>query len=303
LRVVDVAISGARGLVGTSLGRELQAAGHRVLRLERGGVTAGDAIGWDPVAGVIDAPALEGVDVVVHLAGEGIAAKRWSEEQKQRILQSREQSTSLLARAIADLERKPRVFISASGVHYYGNDRGDEVLTEDSTRGEGFLADVAERWERATQPASDAGIRTVMMRSGIVLAAHGGTLQRLLLPFKLGIGGRIGTGDQWMSWITLTDEVRAIIHAIDTESLRGPTNFTTPDPVVNREFTQTLGRVLHRPTVLPTPLLPLRARYGSELVDSLLLGSQRAVPSRLESSGYEFRHPTLEVALPAALGY
>jgi uncharacterized protein len=296
---VNVAISGASGLVGTALARELRTAGHRVLRLQRGGVTEGDAIGWDPETGLIDAAAFEGVDAVVHLAGEGIAEKRWSEPQKQRILQSRVKGTALLAGAVASRDRKPRVFVSASGVHYYGNDRGDEVLTEDSARGQGFLADVAEQWEAATETASAAGIRTVSMRSGIVLAAHGGTLKRLLLPFKIGAGGRIGTGEQWMSWIALADEVGAIMHAIETESLRGPANFTAPNPVVNREFVETLGHVLHRPTLLPTPLLPLRAWYGNELVEALLLGSQRAMPARLQECGYEFRYPTLEAALRA----
>jgi uncharacterized protein len=301
-RIVDVVVSGASGLIGTALRAELHRVGHRVLRLQRGGVTDGDEIGWDPDAGLIDAPALEGVDAVVHLAGEGIAEKKWTEEQKQRILQSRERGTSLLASAIASRERKPRVFVSASGMHYYGNNRGDEVLTEDSAAGDGFLANVVKMWEGATKPAVDAGIRTVLMRSGIVLSARGGTLQRLLLPFKLGLGGRVGSGKQWMSWIVLDDEVGAIMHAIDNESLRGPANFVAPTPVVNREFTETLGHVLHRPTFLPTPLAPLKMVYGSELVESLLLGSQRVTPARLEASGYRFRCPTLEDGLRAVLG-
>jgi uncharacterized protein (TIGR01777 family) len=298
---MDVVVSGASGLIGTALTRRLRATGHRVVWLQRGGVTDGDVIGWDPARGLIDAPALEGFDAVVHLAGEGIAAKRWSEAQKQRIRDSREKGTSLLAGAIASREHKPRVFVSASGVHYYGNDRGDEVLTEESAPGDGFLADVAKAWEAATEPAAYAGIRTVMMRSGIVLSPHGGTLPRLLLPFKLGLGGRIASGNQWMSWIMLDDEVGAILHAIEMESLRGPVNFVSPTPVVNREFTETLGRVLHRPTILPTPLLPLKAVYGDELVESLLLASQRAVPARLEASGYQFRYSTLEDGLRAAL--
>ena len=297
---MDVVISGASGLIGTALSRELRRSGHRVLRLQRGGITAGDDIGWDPQAGLIDAPAFEGVDAVVHLAGEGIGDKRWTEEQKDRILQSRVKGTSVLSGAIASREQKPRVFVSGSAIGYYGS-RGDEVLTEDSTPGDDFLAGVVQRWEAETQPAVDAGIRTVNMRSGIVLAEHGGVLKRLLLPFKLGAGGRVGSGKQWMSWITLEDEVGAIMYAIESESLRGPVNLVAPTPVVNAEFTSTLGKVLHRPTVLPTPLLPLKLVYGSELVELLLLVSQRVTPTRLEESGYTFLHPTLEAGLRAVL--
>jgi uncharacterized protein (TIGR01777 family) len=271
-----------------------------VLRLKRGGITDGDDIGWDPSAGLIDAPALEGVDAVVHLAGEGISEKKWSDEQKQRIRDSRVRGTSVLAGAIASRERKPRVFVSGSAIGYYGN-RGDEVLTEDSAPGDGFLADVAHEWEAETKPAIDAGIRTVHIRTGIVLAAHGGALQRLLLPFKLGLGGRIGSGKQWMSWVTLADEVNAIMHAIGTESLAGAVNVVAPSPVVNAEFTDTLGGVLHRPTLLPTPLFPLKAIYGAELVESLLLASQRVKPTRLEATGFTFRNPTLEDGLRAVL--
>ena len=297
---MDVVISGASGLIGTALSSELRRAGHRVLRLKRGGVTAGDDIGWDPQAGLIDAPAFEGVDAVVHLAGEGIGDKRWTDEQKDRILRSRVKGTSVLSGAIASREHKPRVFVSGSAIGYYGS-RGDEVLTEDSTPGDDFLAGVVQRWEAETQPAVDAGIRTVNIRSGIVLAEHGGVLKRLLLPFKLGAGGRVGSGKQWMSWITLEDEVGAIMHAIESESLRGPVNLVAPTPVVNAEFTSTLGKVLHRPTVLPTPLLPLKLVYGSELVELLLLVSQRVTPTRLETSGYMFRHPTLEAGLRSVL--
>ena len=194
------------GSSGARCSDELHRAGHRVLRLKRGGITDGDDIGWDPAAGLIDAPALEGVDAVVHLAGEGISEKKWSDEQKRRILDSRVRGTSVLAGAIASRERKPSVFVSGSAIGYYGN-RGDEVLTEDSAPGDDFLAGVVQAWEAETKPAIDAGIRTVHIRTGIVLAAHGGVLQRLLLPFKLGLGGRVGSGKQWMSWVTLADEV------------------------------------------------------------------------------------------------
>jgi uncharacterized protein (TIGR01777 family) len=297
---MDVVVSGASGLIGSALSDELHRAGHRVLRLKRGGITDGDDIGWDPSAGLIDAPALEGVDAVVHLAGEGISEKKWSDEQKRRILDSRVRGTSVLAGAIASRERKPSVFVSGSAIGYYGN-RGDEVLTEDSAPGDDFLAGVVQAWEAETKPAVDAGIRTVHIRTGIVLAAHGGVLQRLLFPFKLGLGGRVGSGKQWMSWVTLADEVNAIMHAIGTETLSGAVNVVAPSPVVNAEFTDTLGGVLHRPTVLPTPLFPLKAIYGAELVESLLLASQRVKPTRLEATGYTFRNPTLEDGLRAVL--
>ncbi len=257
---MDVVISGAGGLIGSALTNRLASEGHRVLRLKRGGITQGDDIAFDPQAGSIDADALEGVDAVVHLAGEGIAEHRWTDEQKQKIRDSRESGTALVASAIASRERKPRVFVSASAIGYYGSDRGDEILTEESAPGTDFLADVVKIWEAATAPAADAGARTVMIRSGIVLAAHGGTLKRMVLPFKAGLGGRIGSGKQWMSWIMLDDEVGAIMHAIDNDSVRGPVNAVAPTPVTNADFTATLGQVLHRPTLLPTPLLPLKLR-------------------------------------------
>jgi uncharacterized protein (TIGR01777 family) len=298
---MDVAISGASGLIGTALSASLRADGHRVLRLARGGVTGTDAIGWDPEAGRIDAPALEGIDAVVHLAGEGIAEKRWTDEQKQRIRESRVRGTAVLAGAIASRERKPKVFVSASAIGYYGN-RGDEILTEAAAPGDDFLAEVCVAWEAETTPASEAGVRTVLMRNGIVLDAHGGALAQMLLPFKLGVGGRQGSGKQWMSWITLADEIGAIRHAIDHDSVRGAVNGVAPNPVTNAEFAATLGHVLHRPTVLPTPMLPLKLRYGGELVESLLLVSQRVEPAQLEATGYEFGAATLEAGLREVLG-
>jgi uncharacterized protein (TIGR01777 family) len=297
---MDVLISGASGLIGQALAQSLTTSGHRVLRLRRGGATNGDEIAWDLDKGLIDAPALEGLDAVVHLAGEGIGEKRWSDEQKRRILESRTRGTSLLVGALASRERKPRVLVSASAIGYYG-DRGDEVLIETSAPGVDFLADVCTQWEAATAPASDAGIRTVNVRTGIVLSRQGGALSRMLLPFKLGVGGRIGSGRQYMSWVSIDDEVGAIRHAIDNDTVRGALNATGPNPVTNAEFTATLGRVLHRPTVLPTPLAPLKLRYGPELVSSLLLFSQRVMPEKLQMTGYEFRHPSLEAALRAVL--
>jgi len=297
---MQVAISGSSGLIGAALAASLTRDGHRVLRLRRGGVTDGDEIGWDPQGGRIDAPALEGVDAVVHLAGESIGAHRWSDEQKRRIEESRVRGTAVLAAAIASRERKPRVFVSGSAIGVYGN-RGDEILTEDSRPGDDFLANVVRKWEAETQPAIDAGVRTVLLRTGIVLARSGGALTRMLTPFKLGLGGRLGSGKQWMSWIALEDEVRAIRHVIETEACSGPVNATSPNPVTNLEFTKTLGDVLGRPTVLPTPLLPLKLLYGAELVESLLLFSQRVMPARLEASGFTFAQPVLDGALRSVL--
>lgn len=298
---MDVLISGAGGLIGTALRRALAARGDRVVTLKRGAISGGDVVGWDLDQRTIDAPALEGLDAVVHLAGEGIGEKKWSDEQKRRILESRTKGTELLVGALATRERKPRVLVSASAIGYYGN-RGDEVLTETSAPGDDFLAHVCEQWEACTTPAADAGIRTVNARTGIVLAPKGGALGRMLTPFKLGLGGRIGNGRQYMSWVAIDDEVGAILHAIDHDTVRGPMNVTAPNPVPNAEFTSTLGKVLHRPTVLPTPLAPLKVIYGGELVESLLLYSQRVQPAVLEATGYTFRHPTLEGALRAVLG-
>jgi uncharacterized protein len=297
---MQVAITGATGLIGRALSSSLRADGHRVLQFRRGGVTAGDVIGWDPDAGRIDAPALEGIDAVVHLAGEGIGERRWTDEQKRRIRDSRVRGTAVLAAAVASRERKPHVLVSASAIGYYG-DRGSEVLTEESTPGSDFLAQLCVAWEAETAPAAAAGVRTVLTRSGIVLDAHGGALARMLLPFKLGIGGRQGSGRQWMSWIALADEIGAFRYAIDHDSLRGPVNLVAPNPVTNAEFAETLGRVLHRPTFLPTPMLAVKLRFGAELVETMLLASQRVVPARLESAGYRFARAALEDALRAVV--
>jgi len=297
---VDVAVTGSHGLVGSALVPALEHAGHRVVRIVRGTPSGRDELSWDPRAGVVDAAGLDGVDAVVHLAGAGIGDKPWTPERKRLILESRTQGTELLARTLAGLVHETAVLISASGVDYYGP-HGDEKLTEQSPRGTGFLAQVCARWEEATKPAEEAGIRVVRMRTGPVLSASGGLLGRLLLPFRLGLGGRVGTGEQYFSWIALDDHVAAIRHHLAHGESAGVYNHTAPSPVTNRELTQTLGRVLHRPTRIPTPLLPLKLRYGSELVDELLLTGQRVVPARLEAAGYRFAHPTLEEALRAAL--
>jgi uncharacterized protein (TIGR01777 family) len=295
-----VLVTGSHGLIGSALIAALRARGDEVTRLVRSASPGPGEARWDPEGGEIDAAALEGHDAVVHLAGEGIGEQKWTDEQKRRIMESRRKGTTLLAEAVARLAAKPSVLVSASGINFYG-DRGDEELTEESPPGHGFLTDVVKAWEDATQPASDAGIRVVRMRSGIVLDPKSGALGRMLLPFKLGLGGPVGKGTQWWSWIALDDEVGAILHVLGDASLSGPVNFTSPQPVRQREFAAALGEVLHRPTLLPTPLFPLRLRYGSELVRELLLFSQRVLPARLTASGYGFRYPDVTSALRAAV--
>ncbi|MFM7618037.1 MAG: TIGR01777 family oxidoreductase [Actinomycetes bacterium] len=300
---MDIAVTGSNGLIGSALIRSLEADGHSVRRLVRGGSTGAGRVAWDPAAGTIDAVGLEGVDAVVHLAGEGIGERRWTPEQKQRILESRTLGTDLIARTIAGLPTPPRVLVSASAVGWYGGQRGDEVLTEASAAPAtpDFLARVCVDWEAATAPAEAAGIRTVHLRTGIVLTPSGGALGRMVTPFKLGLGGRIGSGKQWMSWISIDDEVGAIRHALTTEGLAGAVNATAPEPVTNAGFTKALGAAVHRPTILPTPLTPLRAVYGRELVDALLVGGQRVFPAALEASGYTFAHRDLASGLRAVL--
>jgi uncharacterized protein len=297
---VDVAVTGSHGFVGSALVPALRRAGHRVVRLVRGQPKSADELGWDPEAGTVDAAGLEGIGGVVHLAGAGIGDKRWTDARKRLILESRTKGTTLLARTLAQLARPPSVLVSASATGYYG-DRGDEPLDEQSAPGNDFVAGVCVQWEAATAPAADAGIRVARTRSGIILGREGGVFPRMLLPFRLGLGGRMGSGRQYMSWISIDDEVGAILHALVQERVAGPVNLTGPRPVTNAEFTKTLGRVLHRPTAIPTPLLPLRALYGSELVQHLLVEGQRVLPKQLEQTGYEFARPTLEEALRAVV--
>lgn len=301
---MEIAVTGSNGLIGSALITALEADGHAVRRLVRGGTSGPGRVAWDPMAGTIDAAGLEGVDAVVHMAGEGIGEKKWSPEQKQRILESRTKGTDLIARTVAGLSTKPAVLVSASAIGWYGGQRGDEVLTEASAAPEpaDFLAGVCAAWEAATAPAEAVGIRTVHLRTGIVLTPSGGALGRMITPFKLGLGGRIASGKQWMSWISIDDEVGAIRHAIATDGLAGPVNATAPEPATNAEFTKTLGSVLHRPTLLPTPLAPLRAVYGRELVQTLLVDGQRVLPTALEASGYAFAHRDLAAALRAVTG-
>jgi uncharacterized protein len=294
-----VAVTGSHGLIGTALVERLTADGHTVVRLVRNAPSAPDEVRWDPNAGEIDGPALEGLDAAVHLAGEGVAEKRWSAAQKARILDSRVNGTTTLATALAALAAKPTVLVSGSAIGYYG-ERGDEVLTEESSRGTGFLSGVCEAWEGATAPAEAAGIRVVHIRTGVVLTERGGALKRQLPLFKLGVGGRLASGRQWMSWISLDDEVGAIVHAITTPSLSGGLNLTAPNPVTNRDFTKAMGRAVHRPTVLPVPKLGLNLILGSELTGDLL-ASARIIPAKLTESGYRHVHPTIDDALGAVV--
>lgn len=294
-----VLVSGSSGLIGSAVVDGLVGRGHQVVRLVRRPARAGE-VQWDPGREALDPGALTGVDAVVHLAGEPIGAKRWSPAQKQRILDSRVKGTRLLAQTIARLDPRPRVFVSGSAVGYYGL-RGDEILTEASSPGSGFLAEVTGQWEAATLAAEQAGIRTVHLRTGIVVSARGGAMGRMLPLFKLGLGGRLGRGDQWWSWITLEDEVGIIIHALTEESLRGPVNATAPNPATNREFTKVLARVLGRPAVLPVPRLALALVMGSELTREVILAGQRVLPTAAEASGYQFISPELEPGLRRVL--
>ena len=297
-----VAITGASGFIGSALAASLRASGDEVVRFVRRAAGAPDEASWDPAAGTIDQPALQGVDAVVHLAGEGIGERRWSAAQKQRILSSRVDGTRLIASTLAAMHERngaAPVLVNASAVGYYGL-RGDEVLTEESPAGTGFLADVVKAWEAATQPASDAGVRVVRLRSGIVLGRHG-ALGRMLPFFKLGIGGPLGSGRQWWPWIALDDVIGLIRHAIATPSLSGPMNVTSPNPARNKDVARALGRVLRRPAVVPVPAFALSLLMGRELTHEVILAGQRAVPEVALANGYRFVHSELEPALRAAV--
>lgn len=299
-RTMKVLVSGASGMLGNAVCSLLSTGGHDVVRLVRREARGAGEVQWDPAAGRLDAQALQGVDAVVHLAGENIAARRWSDEQKARILDSRVQGTTLIAQALASLDVKPSVFVCASAVGYYGS-RGDEQLDETSAAGSGFLADVCKAWETACQPARDAGIRTVNLRFGAILSPQGGALAKMLLPFKLGAGGRLGSGEQFMSWIAIDDAAGAVLHALTHDELSGPVNAVAPQPVTNVAYTKALGRVLGRPTIFPMPGFAARLAFG-ELADELLLASQRAVPDKLLASGFTFDEPEVEGALRSLLG-
>ena len=295
---MKILVSGSHGLVGKALVRSLTADGHEVVRLVRGERAIGSPdVEWQPEQGRIDAGRLEGVDGVVHLAGENIASGRWTAEKKRAIRESRVKGTTLLSDALAHLSPPPSVFLSASAIGYYGN-RADELLTEKSApdKGKDFLAGVCSEWEAATRPAAENGIRTVCTRFGIILDPNEGALAKMLPPFRMGIGGRIGDGKQWMSWIALDDVVNGLKFVIEDESIKGAVNFVAPNPVRNAEFTKTLGRVLSRPTFFPVPAFGARFAFG-EMADALLLSSQRVAPSVLAHKGFRFSWPTLEPAL------
>ena len=290
-----VAITGSSGLVGSRLRHALGRAGHDARRIVRSRQEAGDNdVYWQPREGTIDIERLEGTDCVVHLAGENVFG-RWTEAKKERIMQSRKQGTELLSEALADLDEPPEAFLSASAVGYYGP-RGDEWVDETADRGEGFLADVCEAWERATDPAREAGIRTMNYRIGLVLSSDGGALGMMTTPFKLGLGGRIGSGDQYMSWIHTSDLVEAMQFGLFESDLEGPVNAVAPNPVTNETFTDTLGDVLNRPTFVPVPKFAARLAFG-EMADETLLVGQRVEPRKLREAGFEWQFDQLEEAL------
>jgi uncharacterized protein len=299
LCVRTIAISGASGFVGRALTEHLRARGDSVRPLVRGASADAGAIVWDPELGTIDAPSLEGVDAVVHLAGESIAAGRWTDAQKRRIRDSRIRGTGTLASALASLGRPPAVLVSASAVGIYG-DRGNELLDESAAAGTDFLSEVALAWEAAAAPARGAGIRVAHPRLGVVLDPAGGALAKMLLPFKLGVGGKLGSGAQWMSWVALSDAVRALAFAIDTTSLSGPFNVTAPAPVTNAEFTRALAAALHRPALFGVPAFAARMAFG-EMADAALLASTRAIPARLVAAGFRFEWPELGPCLARLL--
>jgi len=291
---MKVVVSGANGMVGTALEALLTACGDSVRRLVRHPASDADAT-WDPAKGDLDVRVFEEADAVVHLAGDPIGEGRWTAEKKQRIRDSRSHGTRLLASALARATKRPRVLVSASAVGFYG-DRGDALLDESSSLGPGFLADVSREWEEATRPAFDAGVRVVIARFGFILSAKGGGLKQMLPPFRLGVGGPLGGGRQWLSWVALDDVAAALAHALAHDSLRGPVNVVAPNPVTNKEFTRLLGHVLGRPTVLPMPGFAVRALFG-EMGVELLLASQRVSSKKLEASGFAFTYPSLEGAL------
>ena len=293
---MKILVSGSHGLVGKALINSLTTDGHEVLKLVRNARAFGaPEIEWHPNQGQIDAAHLEGFDVVVHLAGESIASGRWTDSKKRAIRESRVKGTTLLREVLAQLSRPPSVFLSASAIGYYGN-RGDELLTEQSAPGEDFLSSVCIEWENATKPAIEKGIRTIHTRFGVILDPEGGALTQMLTPFRMGIGGRVGSGKQWMSWIALEDVVNGLKFLIADKAVNGPVNFVAPNPVTNAEFTKTLGRVLSRPTLFPVPAFGARLAFG-ELADALLLSSQRVDPGVLQDKGFLFSWPTLEPAL------
>ncbi len=298
---MKILVTGSTGLIGSSLVPLLIANGHAVTRLVRSKPRPDAAeIYWDPAAGTVAMNDLEGMDAVVHLAGESIAGGRWTTQKKLRIQASRVKGTSVLAEHLAPLRQPPKVIVCASAIGYYG-DRGEEVLQEESAPGSGFLADTCRNWEAAAEPMVRRGIRVVHLRTGVVLSSGGGALGKMLLPFRMGLGGKVGSGRQYMSWIAMDDLLGVIQHAISNDTIRGAINAVAPNPVTNLEFTKTLGKVLSRPTIFPLPAFAARLALG-EMANDLLLASARVQPARLQSSGFVFRYPELEAALRHVLG-
>jgi hypothetical protein len=298
---VRIVISGSSGLIGTALVARLRADGHTVVRLVRRPTAAGGSEAeWNPAAGTLDPAVIDGADAVINLSGAGIGDKRWSDSYKAELLSSRLLTTGLLARTIAAVDHKPSVFLSGSAIGWYGP-CGDEQLDETAPAGSTFLADICVQWEAAANPAAEAGVRTALLRTGIVLTPKGGALKKQLPLFKIGAGGKFAKGNQWQSWISLDDEIGAICHLL-TAPVAGPVNLTAPNPVTNLEFTKVLAAVLKRPAVLPIPSFGPKLLLGDELAAALLFTGQRVVPAALQASGYVFQHPTLESALRAMLG-
>jgi uncharacterized protein (TIGR01777 family) len=293
---MKILVTGSTGLVGSALLPFLKSKRHEVFRLVRSQAKTGPAaIYWNPEKGIDDVARLKGMDAVVHLAGENIAEGRWTQEKKKRIRDSRVNSTRVLSGTLAQLMQPPRALLSASAIGYYGN-RGDRVMREESAPGSDFLANVCREWEAATEPAVQKGIRVVTLRFGAILTPEGGALSKMIVPFQFGVGGKIGSGSQYMSWVALDDVIGAINHALVNESLRGPVNVVAPHAVTNYEFTKTLGRVLSRPTIFSVPAFAARLAFG-EMADAVLLASTRVEPAKLKESGYVFQHPELESAL------
>jgi len=296
---MKVLITGASGLIGTALQPRLRAKGHDALLASRSEPKDDSWIQWDPENGFADPSKLEGIDAVVHLAGETVSGLRWTDEKKKAIRNSRVVGTRSVVDAISELETRPRVLVSASAIGFYG-DRGDEVLTETSKSGKTFLAEVSREWEAESRRAEDSGVRTVLLRTGIVLSKDGGALGTMLMPFKLGLGGVVGDGKQWMSWVSLDDHVDVIVFALENDNVRGAVNSVSPDPVTNEEFTKVMGEVLYRPTFIPVPEFAVHMMFG-EMGEALLLDSTRVIPKRLTDLGYKFKFPDLKKAIENAV--
>jgi uncharacterized protein (TIGR01777 family) len=296
---MKVLITGSTGLLGTELQRSFTEKGYELLLASRNEPQDDQHIQWSIEDGFAGPEKLEGVDVVVHLAGENVSGLRWTDEKKKAIHESRVLGTRNVVNAISKLKQKPKVFIAASAIGFYG-ERGDEECTESSAAGDNFLAGVCSEWEAESRRAEDAGIRTVLLRTGIVLSKDGGALATMLTPFKLGVGGVVGSGKQWMSWISMDDEIAVINFAIENQNLRGAVNAVSPNPVTNHDFTKTLGDVLYRPTFLPLPEFAVSMIFG-EMGDALLLASTKVLPKRLEDAGFEFKYPDLRPAIEHAV--